>query len=128
MRQLASEAGFSVDTYRRIGALELAGAVGVAVGTVVPLLGRLVGAGLLLLLAGALVTHVRKGAQARHMRPRARLCRARRRLPGDAGTLTAAHPQKGIDTPVRRSSVVLGFIDAVLLGSARSSGSWPSRS
>jgi hypothetical protein len=65
MRQLASEAGFSVDAYRRIGALELAGAVGVAVGTAVPLLGRLAGAGLLLLLAGAIVTHVCKGDEPR---------------------------------------------------------------
>jgi DoxX-like family len=59
MRQLATEAGFSVDAYRRIGVLELAGAAGIAAGAAVPLLGRLAGAGLLLLLAGALATHVR---------------------------------------------------------------------
>jgi hypothetical protein len=41
MRERAAHAGFSVGAYRGIGALEIAGA------------------GLLLLLAGALVTHVR---------------------------------------------------------------------
>ena len=61
MRQLAAEAGFSTDAYRRIGVLEVAGAAGVAIGIALPVLGRLAAAGLLLLLAGALVTHIRKG-------------------------------------------------------------------
>ena len=61
MRHLASEAGFSVDAYRRLGVLEVAGAIGVAVGLAVPLLGSLAATGLLLLLAGALATHVRLG-------------------------------------------------------------------
>jgi hypothetical protein len=61
MRALAAEAGFSTAAYRRIGVLEVAGAAGVALGTVVPLLGALAGAGLLLLLAGALFTHLRHG-------------------------------------------------------------------
>ena len=61
MRQLATDAGFSVDAYRRIGGLELAGALGVAVGVAVPLVGVLAGVGLLLLLVGALVNHVRSG-------------------------------------------------------------------
>ena len=69
MRDLAAEAGFSVDAYRRIGALEVAGAVGVALGLAVPLLGRLAAAGLLLLLAGALVTHVRKDTGPRKYAP-----------------------------------------------------------
>ena len=59
MRQLATDAGFSVDAYRRIGGLELAGALGVALGVAVPLVGVLAGVGLLLLLVGALVNHVR---------------------------------------------------------------------
>jgi hypothetical protein len=59
MRELAVRSGFSTAAYRRIGVLEVAGAAGVALGLVVPLFGALAGAGLLLLLAGALTTHVR---------------------------------------------------------------------
>jgi hypothetical protein len=59
MRQAAAESGFSTTAYRGIGTLELAGAAGVALGPAVPLLGGLAAAGLLLLLGGAVVTHVR---------------------------------------------------------------------
>ncbi|WP_086837992.1 DoxX family protein [Amycolatopsis kentuckyensis] len=59
MRERAAHAGFSVTAYRGIGALEIAGAAGLLLGLAVPVLGTLAGAGLLLLLAGALVTHVR---------------------------------------------------------------------
>ncbi|MFE9451578.1 DoxX family protein [Streptomyces sp. NPDC006739] len=58
---LAAHAGFSITAYRVIGALELAGAVGVALGPVLPLLGGPADIGLLVLLAGAVTTHVRKG-------------------------------------------------------------------
>ncbi|MEU0883385.1 DoxX family protein [Lentzea sp. NPDC005914] len=58
-RELATHSGFSVTAYRGIGVLELAGATGVLLGLVVPVLGGLAGAGLLLLLAGALITHLR---------------------------------------------------------------------
>ncbi|MET9629567.1 DoxX family protein [Lentzea sp. NPDC006480] len=58
-RELATHSGFSVSAYRGIGALELAGAAGVLAGLALPLLGGLAGAGLLLLLAGALITHLR---------------------------------------------------------------------
>ncbi|MGW4212138.1 DoxX family protein [Lentzea sp. NPDC004789] len=58
-RELAAHSGFSVTAYRGIGALELAGAAGVLLGLAVPLLGGLAGAGLLLLLVGAVITHVR---------------------------------------------------------------------
>lgn len=68
-RALAGEAGFSVEAYRGIGALELAGALGVALGPVVPVLGALAGAGLLLLLSGAVVTHVRHGDGMRRTAP-----------------------------------------------------------
>ncbi|MQY38726.1 hypothetical protein SRB17_67390 [Streptomyces sp. RB17] len=61
MPGLAAHAGFTTAAYRVIGGLELAGAVGVAVGPVVPLCGGLAGIGLLMLLAGAVITHVRKG-------------------------------------------------------------------
>jgi len=66
---LASEAGFSVDAYRGIGVLEVAGAVGVALGLAVPLLGRVAAVGLLLLLAGALITHIRQGDGPRKYAP-----------------------------------------------------------
>jgi uncharacterized membrane protein YphA (DoxX/SURF4 family) len=69
MRYLASEAGFSVDAYRGIGVLEVAGAVGVALGLAVPLLGRVAAVGLLLLLAGALITHIRQGDEPRKYAP-----------------------------------------------------------
>jgi uncharacterized membrane protein YphA (DoxX/SURF4 family) len=69
MRYLASEAGFSVDAYRGIGVMEVAGAVGVALGLAVPLLGRVAAVGLLLLLAGALITHIRQGDGPRKYAP-----------------------------------------------------------
>jgi hypothetical protein len=69
MRELAAHAGFSVAGYRRIGVLEVVGAVGVALGPVVRLFGGLAGAGLLLLLAGALTTHVRNHDAARKLVP-----------------------------------------------------------
>ncbi|MFF4811109.1 DoxX family protein [Micromonospora chersina] len=61
MRALAAEAGFTVVAYRRIGLLEVAGAVGLLIGLFAPLIGALAAAGLLLLLTGALVVHLRKG-------------------------------------------------------------------
>jgi hypothetical protein len=61
MRERAREVGFTVGAYRRIGALEVAGAIGLLIGIVQPLIGGLAGAGLLLLLGGALVAHLRKG-------------------------------------------------------------------
>lgn len=51
--KMAAHAGFSTTAYRVIGSLELAGAVGVTLGPVVPLLGALAATGSLLLLAGA---------------------------------------------------------------------------
>lgn len=69
MRDLAAEAGFSVGAYRVIGVLEVAGAAGVALGLLVPVLGALAGSGLLLLMAGAAITHGRKGDGLRGMTP-----------------------------------------------------------
>jgi hypothetical protein len=71
MRDRAAQSGFSTVAYRRIGVLEVAGAAGIALGLVVPLLGGLAGAGLLLLLAGALTTHVRNHDAARATIPAA---------------------------------------------------------
>ena len=69
MRELAAHAGFSVAAYRGIGALEVAGAAGLLLGLTVPLLGASAGAGLLLLLAGAVITHVRNRDGLRELAP-----------------------------------------------------------
>ena len=69
MRERAAEVGFSTAAYRRIGLLEVAGAIGLLIGLIEPLIGVLAGAGLLLLLGGALVTHIRKGQGAAKFAP-----------------------------------------------------------
>ena len=61
MRARAAHLGYSTTTYRAIGALEIAGGVGVALGPIAPPIGALAGVGLLLLLGGAAVTHLRHG-------------------------------------------------------------------
>lgn len=57
----AEHAGFSVRAYQLIGAAEVAGALGVLAGLRFPLLGYAAGVCLLLLMAGAVVTHIRLG-------------------------------------------------------------------
>lgn len=69
MRELAAHVGFSTAAYRVIGVLEVAGAVGLLIGLVVPLIGGMAGAGLLLLLGGAVVTHLRNGDGIRKYAP-----------------------------------------------------------
>ena len=69
MQARAAHAGFSVAAYRRIGVLEVAGAAGVLAGLIRPLLGGLAGVGLLLLLAGAMVTHLRNHDGPREVAP-----------------------------------------------------------
>ena len=69
MRTRAEHVGFSVAAYRRIGTLEVVAVVGLAVGAVVPLIGALAAAGLLVLLAGAVVTHLRNGDGVREIVP-----------------------------------------------------------
>lgn len=59
MRTRAAHVGLSVAAYRVIGALEVAGAVGLVAGTVVPVLRMLAALGLVLLLVGAVVAHLR---------------------------------------------------------------------
>ena len=58
MRTAARHLGFSVDQYRVIGALELAGAIGLLVGLVVPAIGVAAAIGLGLLLIGAGIAHL----------------------------------------------------------------------
>jgi hypothetical protein len=69
MQVRAAHLGFSVAAYRAIGTLEIAGAAGILVGVAAPVLGGVAGAGLLLLLAGALLAHLRNGDSPRHVVP-----------------------------------------------------------
>ena len=69
MRSRAEHVGFTVTAYRRIGALELAGVAGLLLGAVFPVVGALAGTGLLLLLGGAVVTHVRNGDGPKELAP-----------------------------------------------------------
>lgn len=59
MQARAAHAGFSVAAYRRIGVLEVAGAAGVLIGLIRPVVGGMASVGLLALLAGAVLTHLR---------------------------------------------------------------------
>ena len=61
MRRNAAHLGFSWPAYQRIGALEVAGALGVLVGLVVPLLGAVSAGCLAVLLAIATALHLRNG-------------------------------------------------------------------
>jgi hypothetical protein len=61
MRASAEHLGFSYPTYRGIGALETAAVIGLLIGLFVPALGVAAAAGLVLLMTGAAVTHLRAG-------------------------------------------------------------------
>jgi len=69
MRARAEHVGFSVAAYRRIGFLEVLGVLGLLVGAFVPIIGALAGAGLLMLLGGACIAHLRNGDGLREMAP-----------------------------------------------------------
>ena len=69
MREKAQHVGFSVAAYRRIGLLEVIAVLGLLVGAVVPVIGALAGVGLLVLLGGALVAHLRNGDGLREIAP-----------------------------------------------------------
>ena len=69
MQARAAHVGLSVDAYRRIGALEVAGALGLLVGLVVPGLAVAAGIGLVLLLLGAVITHFRVGDSVKDAAP-----------------------------------------------------------
>ena len=77
MRTRAEHVGFSVSAYRRIGLLEVLAVVGLLVGAFVPVIGALAAAGLLMLLGGAIVAHLRNGDGLREIGP------GRRPWPGD---------------------------------------------
>ena len=69
MRARAAHVGFSVAAYRRIGLLEVLGVLGLLVGAFVPVVGALAAAGLLMLLGGAVVAHLRNGDGLRELTP-----------------------------------------------------------
>ena len=69
MRAKAEHVGFSVAAYRRIGLLEVLGVLGLLVGAFVPVIGALAAAGLLMLLGGACVAHLRNGDGLRELAP-----------------------------------------------------------
>lgn len=69
MRTRAAHVGYSVSAYRRIGFLEVLAVLGLLVGAFVPLIGALAAAGLLMLLGGAFVVHLRNGDGVREIAP-----------------------------------------------------------
>ena len=69
MRAKAEHVGFTVSAYRRIGLLEVLAVIGLLIGAFVPVIGALAAAGLLLLLAGAVVAHRRNGDGIREIAP-----------------------------------------------------------
>lgn len=69
MRARAAHVGYSVSAYRRIGLLEVLAVLGLLVGAFVPLIGALAAAGLLMLLGGAFVVHLRNGDGVREIAP-----------------------------------------------------------
>ena len=69
MRARAAHVGMSVAAYRRIGLLEILGVLGLLVGALLPAIGALAAAGLLLLLGGAMIAHLRSGDGPRELAP-----------------------------------------------------------
>ena len=69
MRTKAEHVGFSVSAYRRIGALEVLAVLGLLVGAFVPVIGALAAVGLLILLGGALLAHLKNGDGVREIAP-----------------------------------------------------------
>ncbi|QLY28109.1 DoxX family protein [Nocardia huaxiensis] len=59
MRKRAEQLGYSTAAYRGIGALEVAAAGGVLLGLAYPVIGVAAGGGLVLLMAGAIASHLR---------------------------------------------------------------------
>jgi hypothetical protein len=69
MREAAAHLGFSVGQYRAIGLLELAAVTGLVLGVWWHGLALAAAGGLVLLLCGAVATHVRNHDGARHLVP-----------------------------------------------------------
>jgi hypothetical protein len=69
MRARAAHVGLGVRAYRRIGALEVLAVLGILVGAAVPVIGVLAASGLVLLLGGAVIAHLRNGDGIRELAP-----------------------------------------------------------
>ncbi|MFF4590913.1 DoxX family protein [Streptomyces sp. NPDC001388] len=80
MRQAAAHVGMTTTHYRLLGALEVAAAAGLLLGLRIIPLGAAASIGLLLLMAGAVVVHLRSGDPAARCLPAV-----------IAGALAAAH-------------------------------------
>ncbi|MFE2467767.1 DoxX family protein [Streptomyces mirabilis] len=80
MRQAAAHVGMTTAHYRLLGALEVAAAAGLLAGLRITALGAAAAAGLILLMAGAVVVHLRSGDPAARCLPAAVV-----------GALAAAH-------------------------------------
>ncbi|MEU4682284.1 DoxX family protein [Streptomyces xinghaiensis] len=80
MRQAAAHAGMTTTHYRLLGTLEVAAAAGLLAGLRITALGAAASAGLILLMAGAVLVHLRSGDPAARGLPAAVV-----------GTLAAAH-------------------------------------
>jgi hypothetical protein len=65
----AAAVGFTSAAYKRIGALELLAVLGLLLGMVLPWMGLAAAVGLLLLMTGACITHLRKGDGPREIAP-----------------------------------------------------------
>ena len=61
MRAAAGHLGFTVNQYRGLGVLEVGGAAGVALGLVFPPLGVASAAALVLMMVGAVISHLKAG-------------------------------------------------------------------
>ncbi|MGW7526220.1 DoxX family protein [Streptomyces sp. NPDC054783] len=71
MRQAAAHVGMTTTHYRLLGALEVAAAAGLLAGLRITALGPAASVGLILLMAGAVVVHLRSGGPARRCLPAA---------------------------------------------------------
>lgn len=69
MRTRAEHLGYSAAIYRGIGALEITAAGGVLLGLARPSIGVAAGAGLVLLMAGAVASHLRTGDSTAEIAP-----------------------------------------------------------
>ncbi|WP_055587246.1 DoxX family protein [Peterkaempfera griseoplana] len=61
MRQAATHVGMTTTQYRLLGALEVAAAAGLLAGLRIPALGAAASSGLVLLMTGAVIVHLRSG-------------------------------------------------------------------
>ncbi|MEU2632047.1 DoxX family protein [Kitasatospora sp. NPDC007106] len=69
MRQAAGHVGMTTTHYRLLGALEVAAAAGLLLGLRITALGAAASVGLILLMAGAVVVHLRSGDPAARCLP-----------------------------------------------------------